>query len=187
MAAKKTRGKGQLGKGRFSEREVARQQKSYDRRLAKAAGFNPTGKMTDLDKVKPGWALEKGGESKYTRDPGDKAWRKEQKAKSGTTTRWSKSRISKENASRTAGETKGPRGMGKTKAQKAAATRALNIEESKRKGTYTGKASKLKQKVKVKSRAGGAAFNPKLLGSRYSPTDFTRGGRGPSGIPRKKL
>ena len=93
----------------------------------------------------------------------------------------------KADASRTAGETKGPRGMGKTKAQKAAATRALNIEESKRKGTYTGKASKLKQKVKVKSRAGGAAFNPKLLGSRYSPTDFTRGGRGPSGIPRKKL
>ena len=92
----------------------------------------------------------------------------------------------KADASRTAGETKGPRGMGKTKAQKAAATRALNIEESKRKGTYTGKASKLKQKAKVKSRAGGAAFNPKLLG-RSSPTDFIRGGRGPSGIPRKKL
>jgi hypothetical protein len=92
----------------------------------------------------------------------------------------------KNEPSRTPGEVKGPRGIGKTKAQKAAATRALNIEESKRKGTYTGKASKLKQKAKVKSRAGGAAFNPKLLG-RSSPTDFTRGGRGPSGIPRKKL
>ena len=96
-------------------------------------------------------------------------------------------RLKSDDASNTPGEKKKTLGSGKTKAQKAAATSALNIEESKRKGTYTGKASKLKKKVKVKSRAGGAAFNPKLLGSRYSPTDFTRGGRGPSGIPRKKL
>ena len=95
-------------------------------------------------------------------------------------------RLKSADASNTPGEKKKTLGSGKTKAQKAAATSALNIEESKRKGTYTGKASKLKQKAKVKSRAGGAAFNPKLLG-RSSPTDFTRGGRGPSGIPRKKL
>ena len=42
-----------------------------------------------------------------------------------------------------------------------------------------------KKKTKVrKSRAGGSGFNPKL---RSGPTDFIRGGRGPSGIPRKKL
>ena len=41
-------------------------------------------------------------------------------------------------------------------------------------------------RIVSRSRSGGAAFNPKLLG-RTSPTDFIRGGRGPSGIPRKKL
>jgi len=167
---KKTRGKSQLGQGRFSEREVARQQKSYDRRLLKAATEG-----RDLNKVKRGWALEQGGESKWARDPGEREWRKKQKAESGPTKRWSKAQIAAENVKRTSGP--------ETKAQKAAATSALNVEESKRKGTYTGKASKLKQKVKVKSRGGAAGFNPKL--GRYSPTDIVRAGRGQ--IPKKKM
>jgi len=63
---------------------------------------------------------------------------------------------------------------GEKKATAAAETRKDNIRKSKARGTYNVR------------RSGGAAFNPKLLG-RTSPTDFIRGGRGPSGIPRKKL
>ena len=159
---KKTRGKSQLGKGRWSTAE-------HKRQVSKAWKGGVGG---------PGWAVS---DIQFADE--DVRDRKEQKRKSGTTTRWSKSRIAKENASITAGETKAKSGGGETKAQKAAATSALNIEESKRKGTYTGKASKLKQKVKVKSRGGAAGFNPKL--GRYSPTDIVRAGRGQ--IPKKKM
>ena len=66
------------------------------------------------------------------------------------------------------------KGAAQRRADVAAETRKDNIRKSKARGTYNVR------------RSGGAAFNPKLLG-RSSPTDFIRGGRGPSGIPRKKL
>jgi len=176
-AKKKTRGKSQLGKGRHSEREVARQQKSYDRRLFRAAVED-----RDLDKVKRGWALEKGGEFKHSRDPGDKAWRKEQKAKSGPTTRWSKARIAAANAARasgdasnTPGEKAAPRGGGRAK---AAATRARNIAASKKAGTYSGgKGGKKKQTLKNRLASAKAAAKRVPLAAAYG----ARGGGGRGG------
>ena len=88
---------------------------------------------------------------------------KERAAKSGPSKKWSRGEVARENAKRRA-------------AAKAAA--AAKSDASKTPGE--------KKKPRTGSRAGGAAFNPKLLG-RSSPTDFIRGGRGPSGIPKKNL
>ena len=164
MAAKKTRGKSQLGKGRWSEREVARQRASFRRRLL--TGPDPM-------KVKEGWAINDPAEDSDTKS------RKEQKARSGPTTRWSKARIAAANAARasgdaskTPGEKAPPRGGGRAK---AAATRARNIAKSKAAGTYSG-GKEAKKKQSLKNRLRTAAARVPLAAS-YA----VRGGGGKGG------
>ena len=166
MATKKTRGKSQLGKGRWSPSKEAAQIRNV-----RAGRPGPTWAVTALSGLEEDTT---GG-------------RQRQKERSGPTTRWSKHRIAAANAARasgdasnTPGEKSAPRGGGRAK---AAATRARNIAKSKKAGTYAKTAKN--QTARNRARSGAAGFNPKL--GRSSPTDFIRGGRAPGGIPRKKL
>ena len=158
MAAKKTRGKSQLGKGRWSAAEHARQV----RQSWKGGGGGPTWAVSDM------------------MDPDeDVRSRKEQKKRSGPTTRWSKHRIAAANvarasgdASNTPGEKAPPRGGGRAK---AAATRARNIAKSKAAGTYSG-GNGAKKKQSLKNRLRTAAARVPLAAS-YA----VRGGGGKGG------
>ena len=172
-AKKKTRGKSQLGKGRWSPSKEAAQIRNV-----RAGRPGPTWAVTALSGLEEDTT---GG-------------RQRQKERSGPTTRWSKHRIAAANAARasgdasnTPGEKAAPRdgkgGRAKASAARAAATRARNIAKSKKAGTYAKTAKN--QTARNRARSGAAGFNPKL--GRSSPTDFIRGGRAPGGIPRKKL
>ena len=141
MAAKKTRGKSQLGKGRWSAAEHARQV----RQSWKGGGGGPTWAVSDM------------------MDPDeDIRDRKEQKKRSGPTTRWSKARIAAANAARasgdsskTPGEKALPRGGGRAKASaaRAAATRKKNIAASKKAGTYARTAKNQTERNKARARS----------------------------------
>ena len=165
-AKKKTRGKSQLGKGRWSEREVARQRASFRRRLL--TGPDPM-------KVKEGWAINDPAEDSDTKS------RKEQKARSGPTTRWSKARIAAANrslagdSSKTPGEMALPRGGGRAKASaaRAAATRKKNIAASKKAGTHVGgkgamsaqdKRNRARARSDARTRVGGGSPGSRVAG-----------------------
>ena len=140
-AKKKTRGKSQLGKGRWSAAEHARQV----RQSWKGGGGGPTWAVSDM------------------MDPDeDVRDRKEQKKRSGPTTRWSKARIAAANAARasgdsskTPGEKALPRGGGRAKASaaRAAATRKKNIAASKKAGTYARTAKNQTERNKARARS----------------------------------
>ena len=161
MAAKKTRGKSQLGKGRWSAAEHARQV----RQAWKGGGGGPTWAVSDMMYA-----------DEDVRD------RKEQKKRSGPTTRWSKARIAAANAARasgdaskTPGEKAPPRGGGRAK---AAATRARNIAASKKAGTFSGgKGGKKKQTWKNRLASAKAAAKRVPLAAAYG----ARGGGGRGG------
>ena len=161
MAAKKTRGKSQLGKGRWSAAEHARQV----RQSWKGGGGGPTWAVSDM------------------MDPDeDIRDRKEQKKRSGPTTRWSKARIAAANAARasgdsskTPGEKALPRGGGRAKASaaRAAATRKKNIAASKKAGTHVGgkgamsaqdKRNRARARSDARTRVGGGSPGSRVAG-----------------------
>ena len=160
-AKKKTRGKSQLGKGRWSPTR----EKLQIRNLSTGRG-GPTWAIT-------GW--------QGLGDDDTTGGRQRQKERSGPTTRWSKHRIAAANAaaarasgdaSNTPGEKAPPRGGGRAK---AAATRARNIAKSKAAGTYSGgKGAKRKQSLKNRLRIAAARVP---LAASYA----VRGGGGKGG------
>jgi len=155
-AKKKTRGKSQLGKGRWSAAEHGRQV----RQSWKGGGGGPTWAVSDM--MNP---------DEDIRD------RKEQKKRSGPTTRWSKHRIAAANvarasgdASNTPGEKAAPRGGGRAK---AAATRAGNIAKSKARGTHVGgkgamsaqdKRNRARARSDARTRVGGGSPGSRVAG-----------------------
>ena len=155
-AKKKTRGKSQLGKGRWSAAEHGRQV----RQSWKGGGGGPTWAVSDM------------------MDPDeDIRDRKEQKKRSGPTTRWSKARIAAANAARTSGDASNtpgekapPRGGGRAK---AAATRARNIAKSKKAGTHVGgkgamsaqdKRNRARARSDARTRVGGGSPGSRVAG-----------------------
>jgi len=158
-AKKKTRGKSQLGKGRWSPTR----EKQQIRNLSTGRG-GPTWAIT-------GW--------QGLGDDDTTGGRQRQKERSGPTRRWSKHRIAAANramqigssdASNTPGEKAAPRGGGRAK---AAATRAGNIAKSKARGTHVGgkgamsaqdKRNRARARSDARTRVGGGSPGSRVAG-----------------------
>ena len=161
MAAKKTRGKSQLGKGRWSPSKEAAQIRDV-----RAGRHGPTWAITSLS-----------GQQDDTT-----GGRQRQKERSGPTTRWSKARIAAANvarasgdSSKTPGEKALPRGGGRAKASaaRAAATRKKNIAASKKAGTHVGgkgamsaqdKRNRARARSDARTRVGGGSPGSRVAG-----------------------